>query len=89
MPDNSSKQEANDGEDRPVGTSNLSSQAKMLAADSARWPYLENLNSAQREAVTWKSKGGLQILAGPGSGAFVKERVTSAANEQRSKQHAN
>lgn len=31
-------------------------------------PYLAGLNAAQREAVTWSRNGGLQILAGPGSG---------------------
>lgn len=33
-------------------------------------PWLANLNDAQREAVTWSAKGGLQILAGPGSGTY-------------------
>ena len=33
------------------------------------YPYLASLNCAQKEAVTWSSRGGLQILAGPGSGA--------------------
>jgi hypothetical protein len=37
------------------------------SADQHIW--LERLNDAQREAVTWKSSGGLQILAGPGSGS--------------------
>lgn len=32
--------------------------------------YLEGLNEAQREAVTWNQQGGLQILAGPGSGEY-------------------
>ena len=31
-------------------------------------PWLANLNEAQKEGVTWQSTGGLQILAGPGSG---------------------
>lgn len=34
-------------------------------------PWLVDLNNAQKEAVTWKSTGGLQILAGPGSGMFM------------------
>lgn len=33
--------------------------------------YLDNLNAAQREAVKWNQQGGLQILAGPGSGKLV------------------
>lgn len=33
--------------------------------------YLQDLNEAQRESVTWKSTGGLQILAGPGSGSSI------------------
>jgi hypothetical protein len=38
---------------------------------SMKKAYLDNLNNAQLEAVTWSAKGGLQILAGPGSGASV------------------
>lgn len=34
--------------------------------------YLRDLNEAQREAVTYSSVGGLQILAGPGSGAHER-----------------
>ena len=31
-------------------------------------PYLATLNDAQKQAVIYKAKGSLQILAGPGSG---------------------
>ena len=34
-------------------------------------PWLANLNDAQKEGVTWQSTGGLQILAGPGSGKDI------------------
>lgn len=38
------------------------------ATTSSGRSYLTGLNEAQKEAVTWSSVGGLQILAGPGSG---------------------
>ena len=37
-------------------------------------PWLANLNEAQKEGVTWQSTGGLQILAGPGSGGAILAR---------------
>lgn len=39
--------------------------------------YLRDLNEAQREAVTFSSVGGLQILAGPGSGMLQTAHVVN------------
>ena len=50
-------------------------------------PWLANLNAAQREAVTWTAEGGLQILAGPGSGALMIQSsscIWQKANERLS-----
>lgn len=45
-------------------------------ATTSEQPYLVGLNKAQREAVTWSRKGGLQILAGPGSGESTVHQAT-------------
>lgn len=49
------------------------------ATTSSERSYLAGLNEAQREAVTWTSVGGLQILAGPGSGKHAIHNFTLTA----------
>lgn len=44
-------------------------------ATTSKRPYLAGLNEAQLEAVTWSQNGGLQILAGPGSGTAETQPV--------------
>lgn len=55
--DKGKQRASSDEEDAATSSASAQSQA-----------WLSKLNAAQREAVTWSKHGGLQILAGPGSG---------------------
>lgn len=62
------------GKGRAVDLDDLDDDIQASSSSSSK-SYLASLNAAQTEAVTWSHKGGLQILAGPGSGKFLSSRV--------------
>ena len=64
---------AAEADDRPSTShaSRSAAQSTLSFAKSGPQAYLKTLNESQHAAVTAPERGSMQILAGPGSGAFA------------------